>query len=353
MSLIVKEAGLLMTLQDQGRKGISHLGLSSSGALDEESYRLANLLVGNKEDEAVIEMMAKGGQFVFKEKAVVALTGANCQPKLNGRPLSLYHSYRIEPGDELICGAMTDGMCTYLSVHGGFKDREIMGSQSAHTKVGIGKVLKKEEMLSFPLSEELPEARKLKIKKRKRKTIRVIEGPQSDVFSQEEKEIFYQSRYTVGSQSDRMGYRLNGRSLKPSTSESMLSEGTVLGGIQVPYNGQPIVLLQDRQTTGGYPVIAVVATVDLSTFVQKHPGSEVQFEKVTLEEAQNALQEREKWFSDLKEQWDTKDFYGTLEEEKISELIQVFEQSSLRNFYYQDEEVTLKLDKGALEHDDN
>lgn len=354
MTLEVIEPGLHTTIQDHGRSGYQHLGFAPSGMLDTDSFRIANWIVGNEDYEAAIEMMGLGGVFVFTHPTQIALTGADCNPTLNGKAIHLYRNYSIKKGDKLTCGALINGMVSILAVQGGFQVDKVMESSSTHTKIQIGgdqgRKLQANDTVSYlPINKEEITRRSIKKEKvyPKKEVIRIVLGPQSQDFPQESIKKFFHSTYTLSSQSDRMGYRLEGEPIKSKKEGNMLSEGTVLGALQVPSDGQPIVLMNDRQTTGGYPVIGVVSTVDLPALAQKSPGSKVQFRPIRLEEAQQHLKEKEKRFTYIKEY--LKEMQGNkvpLEEGNIGEFIQLFNASGLKQFYYKDTTTKLRLEKG-------
>lgn len=352
MSLKVLDPGMFSTIQDKGRVGYLKEGVAPSGALDQESFRLANLLVRNDAEEAVIEMIGKGGSFQFEQPALVAVTGAAKEMYLNDKVICPYKSFQVKPQDILSIGIFKEGMCGYLAIHGGIQTESVMGSKSTHTKIGIGgfhgRMLQSKDRITYQATHFLPSPKALHRKQRtsslKRNIVRVLEGPHYNLFTPKEQQAFFHSDYTITPQSDRMGYRLKGKRMNHIKKAEMISEATVLGGIQIPSDGQPIVLLHDRQTTGGYPMIAVVCSVDLPKFVQIPFGQKVRFQKVSLSEAQQALKEKEERMRELASHLLKED--EVLGEEDVLNLLKVIEKSSLTNFYYKDEKRTVKMEKG-------
>lgn len=335
----VLEPGLHTTIQDHGRYGYQKFGFSPAGAMDQESFQLANLLVNNPSDTPVLEMMMTGGTFEFEEKTMIALTGAECHPLLNGKQIPLYESVSVESGDTLQCRSMTNGLYTYLAVKSGFKIEKNLGSASTHTLTKIGGVkgspLKKDATLIIEetgLKTVKSKIIKEKLEPIKKKRIRVVLSPPERLpFETGSLENFFHSAYHISSQSNRMGYRLKGEPLHFNQDSSMLSEGTVLGSIQIPPDGQPIVLLNDRQTTGGYPILGVICQVDRGKFVQNPIGATIEFEPISLEEAQQLYLEQNKWFIKLKEQLkEQESVHRKLEQEK-AELEMLLQHTSFKH----------------------
>lgn len=359
MTLKVIDGGMHSTIQDDGRTGYIEFGFAPSGALDIDSFYFSHLLLDNECSSSVIEMIAVGGSFLFTKATTIALTGSDCSPLLNGKPVSLYKTILIEAGDELVCGPMKDGMLTYLAVQGGFHIKKVMGSTSTHTRIKIGGIegrpLKAGDELGFDKKEKGSIPRWLNpqyLLKKSNQFIRVIEGPQLDEFSSTEKQAFFSSEYRISSNSDRMGYRLNGEKLTSDLSKGMISEGTVLGAVQVPSNGQPIVLLNDRQTTGGYPVIATVCTADIPKLVQIPIGQFIRFKKISVKEAQEALRMKNQRKRIIKENLQKQDmFHQIFSAEKKSELNQLLDASSFHYFEYQDSQISMKKGEGNSDND--
>jgi len=288
----VLSAGLETTVQDLGRFGWAHHGVSASGAADPLALRAGNLLVGNAENAAALEMTLTGGAFEFAERAVIALTGSDFQAGL-----PLWNPIEIAAGTVVRCGATGSGARCYLSVRGGIDVPLVMGSASTHVTTGVGgRRLRKGDTLSVgdagvrrPRVAVQPPAFL-----GSRDILRVTPGPQVEWFAGE----LFAAEYTVAEESNRMGLRLRGPAI-PSPSGHMLTEGVALGAVQVPPDGQPIVLFVDHQTTGGYPKPANVISADFWRLGQLRPRDRLRFESVTIEHALRLMQQQEEWLYSL------------------------------------------------------
>ena len=307
MSIEILSPGLLSTIQDLGRFGFQESGFAPSGASDSLSMKRANALVGNDPGEAVVEMMLLGMTAYFRAACVIALTGADMSPKINGTGVENGCAIRVEPGDVLELSGTSDGMGCYLAVAGGFDLPAVMGSRSTGLRFGMGgfqgRRLAQGDML--PLRSpvpDLPDLDRRRLPSRpvygKHIVLRAVAGPQDYMFSEAELEGFFSHPYSVTNATDRMGIRLEGEPIVPKTSSDIISDGTAFGAIQVPSGGQPIILMADRQTTGGYAKIATVITADLPRAAQMRPGCTVRFMAVTVEEAQDILAMENKAFEE-------------------------------------------------------
>jgi len=297
----VQEPGLFTTVQDLGREGFGPLGVSASGAADAISLRLGNRLVGNAEGAAGLEMTLLGGTFQFPDGGLVALTGSDFGATLDGKPVELWSSFEARPGQTLRLGPTRSGARCYLCVHGGIEAKLFLGSASTHILSGLGghqgRSLQKGDVLKVGPASEAVRKRRLSAQALKvvepRKVLRLTPGPQSDWFPEASQRMFYESRYRVAEESNRMGIRLEGASIPAPAGGPMISEGIALGAIQVPDGGQPIILFVEQQTTGGYPKIANVISADLHCLGQLRPRDEVRFERVDWETARSLLREQE------------------------------------------------------------
>lgn len=308
MTMRILKPGMLSSFQDQGRTGHQPLGVSVVGAMDQRAHQLANILVGNETDCASLEITITGPTLQFTQACCLALCGADLSPTLNGKPVAMNRPLIIRAQDELQFGAKKHGTRTYLAVHGGFVIPDVLGSQSTYLRSHFGgwhgRALKR--------GDEIPLQRPLKalgsngeglealaqalwsiklylpgtIAGSSRARIRLIKSQQWDEFTPASHDALLSQPYRISPDSERMGYRLQGPDILMTTPRQMISEATTFGTIQVPAGGQPIVLMADRQTTGGYPKIAYVATVDLPLLAQMGPGDIMQFELVSLEAAQ-------------------------------------------------------------------
>ncbi|HTP31691.1 MAG TPA: biotin-dependent carboxyltransferase family protein [Candidatus Acidoferrales bacterium] len=284
--------GFLTTVQDLGRFGWTHFGISASGAADALALRAANLLVGNAENAPALEMTLAGGEFQFEGDAVVALTGADF-----GAGLPLFTSMPVRSGQTLRYGPSRNGARAYLSVRGGLDVPMVMGSASVHVMTGVGgRPLRKGDVLAIGeahVRRPRPPARNVP-QYVPRTALRVTPGPQAAWFGGD----LYLGSYAVSEESNRMGIRLKGPALA-NPGGHMITEGVPLGAIQVPPDGQPIVLFVEHQTTGGYPKPANVISADFWRLGQMRPRDEVRFERVTMEGAIELLREQEEWLYSL------------------------------------------------------
>lgn len=297
----VQEPGLFTTVQDLGREGFGAMGVSASGAADAISLRLGNRMVGNHEGAAGLEMTLLGGMFIFPEGALLALTGSDFGAVLDGKPVELWSSFEAKAGQTLRLGPTRTGARCYLCVQGGIEVELFLGSASTHILSGLGghegRALRKGDLLeigrgSGALREPRLAARALK-KLQSLKILRLTEGPQSDWFPESARRLFYESRYRVAEESNRMGIRLEGATVPVPSGGEMISEGVSLGAIQVPDGGKPIILFVEQETTGGYPKIANVISADFHSLGQLRPRDEIRFERVGWETARALLREQE------------------------------------------------------------
>lgn len=298
MSITVLHPGMLTTIQDQGRVGYQQFGVPVSGAVDPRSAAVANILAGNEEGEAVLECTVMGPQLRFDEPAVIAVTGADLGPTLDGVPMDNYRAVRVGAGQVLRFTGPRCGCRAFIAVAGGLDIPEVMGSRSTYMKAKIGgfkgRKLEKEDALDLRAPGTEPktlEARSIapEFRARTEYTLRVVLGPQDDAFTAAGIETFLTGVYAVTAEFDRMGCRLEGPEIAHETSGDIISDGIAFGAIQVPSSGQPIVMLADRQTTGGYTKIANVISADFRILGQLKSGDRVRFEKVSLSSAQEAL----------------------------------------------------------------
>jgi len=290
----VHSPGFLTTVQDQGRIGFSHFGISVSGASDPVSLRIGNLLVGNDQNAPALEMTLTGGSFEFEERTFIAIAGSDFQPQIDRNIISLWTTIEVMKGQVLKFSSTRSGARCYLCIQGGIDVPEIFGSSSTHLLTGMGgfqgRSLKKGDIIFFAgdtkkniilyklrndISKELSE----------RKYFRVTEAPQTDFFPDEILELFSTKPYMVTEEINRMGLRLSGSELIRSNSDNFVTEGVTLGAIQVSHNGQPIILFVEHQTTGGYPKIANVISADTHRIGQLRSGDEIRFIFVSFEEA--------------------------------------------------------------------
>jgi len=310
-SLEILSPGPLTTVQDLGRYGFGRYGVPPSGALDSFSLRVANLLVGNPEGEAGLEITLMGLKVRFLKDLAVALCGGDLQPHLNDEPFEMWRSQVVRQGDTLFLKAPRNGCRAYLAVGGGISLEEVLGSKSTNLASRFGgyqgRAIRKGDLL-FSRSTgphfRSPE-RSLNPEGRPSYTgdwvLRVFPGPQEQDFPEESTRRFLDSSFKVSLQSDRTGIRLSGPALhrKKDLGDSIISEGIVPGAVQVPGDAQPIILLVET-VTGGYRKIATVISADLPILGQVKPGDRVRFQKVSMPEAMTALQGLENQINTLK-----------------------------------------------------
>lgn len=298
MSIEVLHPGLLTTVQDLGRTGYQRFGVSVSGAVDPRSAAVANILAGNPDSEAVLECTVLGPQLRFDAPAVIAVTGADLGPTLDGVPVENYRALRVQAGQTLRFTGPKCGCRAYLAVSGGLDVPEVMGSRSTYMKAKIGgwhgRKLEKGDVLPLRAPGTEPKALENRalapeFRGRSEYTLRVVMGPQDDAFTPGGVSAFLSGVYTVTPEFDRMGCRMEGPEIEHNGSADILSDGIAFGAVQVPDSGQPIVMLADRQTTGGYTKIANVISADFRLLGQLKSGDRVRFEKVSLAAAQEAL----------------------------------------------------------------
>jgi antagonist of KipI len=319
--------GMLTLIQDLGRYGMQKDGVIVSGAMDSFALRVANLLVGNNEGDAGLEISLLGPKLQFFENTLISICGGNLSPSVDGQYIPQWRPVLVKKGSILSFGNVKSGCRAYLSVAGGIDVPKIMNSRSTYLRAGIGgfhgRALMKDDVLDIQCPSDMGVRRihhlfyKLGINRtaaskwsissaimpdyRQNPIIRVISGGQFNWFTKASKKDFFDEEFQVLLQSDRMGFRISGPNLQLSAPQELISEAVTAGTVQVPSDGCPIILLADRQTTGGYPKIAQVATVDLPILAQVKPGENVRFRKIELEEAQMLLRKRETDLNILKQ----------------------------------------------------
>lgn len=304
--LTVLKAGMMTSVQDGGRMGWQRFGVPVCGAMDPEALAKANILCGNDEAEAALELTGAGCAVRFESPNIFALSGADFSPRLNGVPVETGRAVLAKKGDILETGFAKMGFRGILAVAGGFDLPPVMGSRSTDLKGRFGgfegRLLRDGDVLPFRDAQlwlpNLPDRRADLLRGSADAPLRVVLGPQDDSFSPHGIKTFLSGTYTVTSKSDRMGYRLEGPKIEYAKDKdgNIISDGIVMGAVQVP-SGQPIVMMADRQTTGGYAKIAVVITPDLGRIAQMAAGHPLRFTAVTQEEAEELTRA---WKKDLR-----------------------------------------------------
>lgn len=308
MSFEVIKPGLLSTIQDEGRYGYRKHGVIVSGPMDRFAHRAANLLVGNGSEAATLEMTLQGPILVAQRDMLVVICGADMGAEVDGDSAPMWQPFVLHAGSELHVGYAVEGCRSYLAVQGGFKSDYVLGSRSTYQRAAIGgyegRALRIGDVLEVEkggLASDVVKEVELRSKfvssmirpdYRDNPTIRIVRGKEASLFTPNSWSRLLSQSYLVTSQSDRMGYRLSSEpklELEAGLSYEMISEAVVAGTIQVPSSGQPIVLMADCQTTGGYPRIGHVITADLPLVAQVKPGGQLRFQEVTHLEAQEQL----------------------------------------------------------------
>ena len=290
----IKRAGINTTFQDKGRNNLYHIGIPFSGAMDNRNFLLANKLVGNKVDSPVIEFAYQGPLLKFNgDKITITVTG-DVIFKLNKKNNEIegrcYETYQLENGDEINILSTNKSVYGYLAISGEIDLKFQWGSCSINTKANIGsndgKKLTNEQKINIRKINLNQKNKKINYLNSKIENIRVIKGTNFDYFSEEGKKTFFEKQFTVSKLSDRMGMRLEGPKIENIVNTNIKSEGLLKGVIQVPADGNPIIMLSDHGTIGGYPKIGVVASVDYDRLVQISPGSKIKFKEIDLSDAE-------------------------------------------------------------------
>lgn len=311
MGIRVLKAGMLTTVQDLGRTGYQSQGFSVAGVMDVRSFKIANLLLDNPENEAVLEFTLIGPTLQFTSETIIAITGGDFTPTLNGEPIPMYEAVYVNRGDILKFGSARTGSRGYIAFSSYLDVPVVMGSRCTNLKSGIGgfkgRKLKDEDYINFRIKRRyLPYflSRKLKPEdfSAEQETLRVVLGPQDERFTKAGIETFLSEEYTVTSDFDRMGCRLEGAFIAAKEMGDMISDGIAYGSIQVPSHGKPIILLSDRQTTGGYPKIATVASVDIPKLVQRKTDHKLRFQAISVQEAQQLYREEENDYNRMRQE---------------------------------------------------
>ena len=299
--------GMLSTVQDAGRFGVMKNGFTQSGAMDSHSMKTVNVLCGNDLSAPVIEMTMLGITAKFTDSHIFCLSGGDFSPKLNGKPIENNRPYKAEAGSLLQIGAAKSGMRCYLGVSGGIDVPLVMGSASTNLKIKIGgyegRKLKTGDIIKIGKCSYVPDMTKTaeKCDYPDHIKVRVVLGPQDDMFTDTDLKFFSKQIYTVTPDLDRMGIRLCGIALRGKNGMDITSDGITFGSIQIARSGMPIILMADHQTTGGYAKIATVISVDLPKLAQARPYDKVMFDIVSIKQAENAAKKEKKYFIKLAE----------------------------------------------------
>ena len=300
MTLHVVRAGLHTTVQDLGRPGWQHAGVPEGGAMDTLALRLANLLVGNAEGAAALEVTLDGPTLRLGRAATIAIGGADLDARVDDVPLRPWQARRVRAGAQLTFGAPVSGCRAYLAVDGGIAVPVVLGSRSTYVRAAIGgldgRALRRDDVIPLGPAATITRTRRLarELEPAYRDTLRMTPGPQLDALTRNARARLFDVPFTISARSDRMGFRLEGSALALLTPIEPRSAGVAFGTVQLPPDGTPIILMADRQTTGGYPRLGEIATVDLPSLAQRRPGDRVRLTYVSLAEAQRQYLARER-----------------------------------------------------------
>lgn len=291
--LTIVTPGLMMTVQDRGRLGLLRSGVSRSGPMDPPSFSLANALVGNGENAAALEFAFMGGAFQVSRPAQFAVTGGAVDIRIGDRSVRPWESHRLSSGDIVTIGGMRDAVWGYVAISGGIETAPVLGARATHLRTAIGGVegrtlVAGDYVVLGECSTFLPR-RLTTIWRRGRGPIRVVAGPQDDYFDRAAWTRFLKTPFSVSNKRDRMAMMLDGPEIPAFKGHDIVSDATLSGSIQVPGSGHPIVLMADRQTTGGYPKIATVSSVDFPRLAQMPRGVPFRFSLIAQDEAEDIL----------------------------------------------------------------
>jgi len=299
VSITILKAGFHDLIQDLGRNGYTHMGISPTGAADNISFRIGNLLLGNDINDPGIEITLFGGSYYFNTDAVIALSGSVFTSAIDGDIIPFFKPIIVKLGQTLSIGSTTNGARCYLSIKGGFQVPNILNSGSTHLLSNTGgfkgRSLKKNDEIICASLDDMEIKNNLKFKMEDdRSILRVTKGLQYDLFDDANKNLFFNEEFTVSYNSNRMGLRIRGPKIYSKLSKDILTEGLPLGAVQIPGDGDSIISFVDHQTTGGYPKITNVITADLHKVGQLKPGDKFMFKLVSNNEAETLYFKQEK-----------------------------------------------------------
>lgn len=312
MTLRVVGAGLQTTVQDLGRRGHQHDGVPGGGAMDRSALRIGNALVGNDDGAAGLEATLIGPAIEFEDPTLIALAGGDLEPTIDGQPVPMWRAIHVPPGAALRFGRPKVGCRTYLAIAGGIDVPLIFGSRSTYLRAQFGghegRALRPGDVLTTLCPPGLAQCianavqdgrdasraaiaawgagHSLRMRYSSEPVVRLIPGTHADYLAAPSRTKLFSASFNISASSDRMGYRLEGVELPLRNPVELLSEGVAFGTVQLPPDGMPIVLMADRQTTGGYPRIGEVASIDLPLIAQLKPGDRLRFRPISVDEAQ-------------------------------------------------------------------
>jgi biotin-dependent carboxylase-like uncharacterized protein len=304
----VLKPGLFTTIQDTGRYGYLKYGVPISGAMDQFSLVVANLLVANDGNDACFETTLIGPELQALADVQIAITGGDCSPRISDHSAPMWQTLTIQKGDVLSFGKMESGCRAYIAIRGGIDVPPVLGSRSTYVRGGFGgnygrqlkagdtisKFDAKTQLNKYKLPEELTPWFSNHFK------ANVILGPQAEMLTKKGIETFLSNHYKVTSEADRMGYRLEGPTIEHRGKADIVSDALLPGAIQVPKNGKPILIMRDAQTTGGYPKVAVVIASDISNLGQAKPSDEIEFSRTSTSQAHEKMRQSRRSLDKLK-----------------------------------------------------
>ena len=321
MSITILKPGMMSSLQDLGRWGFQQFGVPIGGAMDKVSATMANIICGNDENEAVIEMTLHGASFIFNEAAFCAIVGGGCKAYLGDDALPFNRLLWIPAFSTIRTTAHAQGCRSYLAVSGGFNVKKVLGSASTYIPSGIGGLegrnLATGDMLSFKREQVLQASLSLKLlpsgvgisqwhtadlvsEMSTVLIVHAIKGPEFDRFDSASQENIFTSEYAISSQSNRMGYRLEGKKFALEQQTEMVSSAVTTGIVQITHEGNPIILMADAQTIGGYPRIARICAADIPLLAQTRPDVKIRFNEISEEDSTNRFKELSRKMKRLK-----------------------------------------------------
>lgn len=294
MSFKVIKPGFQTSVQDLGRFGLSHVGLSHCGAIDEHAYRWANYLLDNNQNDATLEITLGNCELEAKTETTICITGADLNFKINNKNKTNWQTHHIEKGDVLTWSTAKNGMRAYLAVKDGLQTKVFFNSRSVNVREHIGRLIQTNDELLYKNFQEKHNSRSVPKEfipnYQTPLTVRVLPSYQFESFSKQQREIFLNQNYILSNQSDRTGYRIQGNEIE-NIPTNLVSEGMCLGSVEITNAGLPIILMNDSPTIGGYPKIGTVFSLDLAQLAQRQANTEINFELINIEEAQNIKKE--------------------------------------------------------------
>jgi len=305
----VLKPGFFTTVQDLGRFGYLRYGVPISGAMDTFSLIAANSLLGNRPNDACLEMTLLGPELRVLEQTQIAVAGGEISARVDDKILPLWQTVDVRKGETIFFGRMGCGCRAYLAVKGGVDVPVVLGSRSTCVRAGIGgvegRLVKAGDTMGGLKAPFLRSKYSVPVDLRptfpRQLEARVVLGPQVDLHSEEGLNCFLSSQYRITSESDRMGYRLEGPKVQHRDGADIVSDAILPGSVQIPKDGKPIVVMRDAQTTGGYPKIAAVVTPDISSLGQVKPGDSVKFSKVAISQACEIYRRNHRLLNNLKQ----------------------------------------------------